>query len=60
MEMFWWIIAILWIAGWLNLLAKINITIEKHNISIPCKEVKIALPFVLFVTWPYFYFYEKN
>jgi len=60
MEIFWWIIGILWIAGWLKELAFTHWAMNYAGISYPYEAIKYVMPIMLFFLWPYFYFYGKR
>jgi len=54
------VVGIIWCAGWIREIAKCHASMRRHDIDYPNDSVKIALPIVLFFTWPYFYFYGKS
>ena len=59
MEIFWWVVAFIWIAGWLKELAYVDVKVRQLGLKYPGKQVKSIMPILLFATWPYFYFYGK-
>lgn len=59
MELFWWIVGMLWVAGWIKELAYVGAKMKAHGLEYPYDGVKYMMPIVLFFTWPYFYFYGK-
>lgn len=59
MEIFWWILGLIWVVGWVKELAFVHSNMERLGIEYPHDAVKYAVPIVLFVAWPYFYFYGK-
>jgi hypothetical protein len=60
MEILCWILALIWVSGWIKELAWVHSTMERHGIEYPDDAVKYAMPVVLFLAWPYFYFYGKT
>lgn len=59
MDIFLWIVFLLWVLGWINELAYVDAKTKQHNIDYPNKQVKYMSLLVLFFTWPYFYFYGR-
>ena len=59
MEVFYWILSLVWLAGWISQLASIHRSMKFFKVDYPYKGVKYAMPIVIFFTWPYFYFYGK-
>ena len=60
MEILFWIIVIIWVVGWIRELAKTNKDMHLARMDYPSSGVKYAMPVILFIAWPYFYFYGKS
>ena len=59
MELFFWIVGLLWVAGWVREMAHVSAKMTKHKLEYPNDGVKYATSIILLVAWPYFYFYGK-
>jgi len=60
MEIFLIIIGFIWLVGFIRQWAVHDSNMAKGGLTYENQSVKIITPIVLFLAWPYFFFYEKS
>ena len=54
------ILGCLWAIGGINEIARINAAIDSGRLVKPYKGIEFVMWPLLFLTWPYWYFYNKH